>query len=146
MSRTASSVNRLSWTADGNRADFSSVSNTRPTAGSGLPPRTSSPPDWPRQSVPMRGLASDRTCWAFPRIESSMMALLDLCVGEAAAQLAPDRDRGDVEQHDDPDQEERRREHDGFRRLAVRALEPEIVDVEPEVHEAALGVDERRDA
>src|SRR4029079_16680964 len=98
-------------------AGFPSFRTPRPPAAPALPPRPSSPPDCPRQSVPMRGLASDRTCWACPRIESSMMALLDLCVGEAAAQLAPDRDRGDVEQHDDPDQEERRREHDGFRRL-----------------------------
>src|SRR6266850_3472453 len=144
MSRTAVSARTSSWTADGNRSARPSTSKTRPGAGSDRAWPSGSDSDL--QSVPRGREADARPGFAPRRIDVSIVFLSDLCVGEAAPQPAADRHRGDVEQDDDPDQEQRRREHHRLRGLAVRALETEVVDVEAEVHEAALGVDERRDA
>ena len=41
------------------------------------------------------------------------------------------------------EQQNRRRIHHGFRRFHVRTLEPDVVDVVPEVHELALEMQER---
>src|SRR5262245_55203952 len=55
-----------------------------------------------------------------------------------AAQLVAHDDRRQVEQHDDDQQEDRGRVDHRLGGLDVGALEADVVDVEPKVHELAV--------
>src|SRR3989304_10310002 len=54
------------------------------------------------------------------------------------AELVAHDDRGEIEQHDDDQQEDRSRVHHRLGGLHVGALEADVVDVEAEVHELAV--------
>src|SRR5690606_29120832 len=67
---------------------------------------------------------------------------LEVAGDEAAAEACAEDDGEEVEDDDDGDEEEGGGPDQGPGGLGVGALEAEVVDVEAEVHEAALGVEE----
>src|SRR5262249_14175372 len=122
ISSTGTSPASASWTRVGTTSPRCTAASIPPASPAGGAP--------PASGVTAPGVVDDN----IPLPPS------ELAPDEAAAQAGPQPHRRQVQERDDADQQQRRGVHHRPGRLAVGALKAGVVDVEPQVQEAALRV------